>query len=184
MLKRLAALIMKLGGWTVIGTAPDVPKAIFIAAPHTSNWDGLWALTCKVVLGLELKFFAKQTLFWFPLSIVLRALGGIPLDRSEAGSAVSQAVARFETEERFFLALAPEGTRSLTPGWKSGFYRIASEAQVPVFLAVLDYGKRRIGIAARLDVSGDIDADMKICADLYGSVEGRWPALASPVRFT
>jgi 1-acyl-sn-glycerol-3-phosphate acyltransferase len=175
---------MRLGGWTVIGSAPDVSKAIFIAAPHTSNWDGLWALTCKVALGLDLKFFAKQSLFWFPLNILLRSLGGVPLDRAAAGSAVSQAVALFKSRQHFFLALAPEGTRALTAGWKSGFYRIASEAQVPVFLAIMDYDNKHIGIAGRLDVSGDIDADMQICADLYSGIKGRRPELASPVRFT
>ncbi len=184
MLKGLARLLLKLGGWTAVGLPPNVPKAIFIAAPHTSNWDGVWGLIYKVAIGLDISFFAKQSLFWFPLSAVLGWLGGIPLDRKKAGSAVAQAVAMFNTRETFFFALAPEGTRGLTSGWKSGFYRIATEANVPVFLGIFDYGNKRIGIAGQLDLSGDPEADIKAFADFYENIEGRWPRLASPVRFT
>jgi 1-acyl-sn-glycerol-3-phosphate acyltransferase len=183
-LKGLAGFILRLGGWTAVGLPPDVPKAVFVAAPHTSNWDGIWGLVYAVSVDLEIKFFAKKTLFWFPLSAVLHWLGGIPLNRSKAGSAVAQAVAMFESREQFFFALAPEGTRSRTSGWKSGFYRIAKEAKVPVFFGILDYGNKRIGIDGHLDLSGDEQADMKVLAAFYEPIDGRWPELASPVRFT
>jgi tRNA (guanine-N7-)-methyltransferase len=184
MLKRLARLILRLGGWTALGESPDTPKAVFIAAPHTSNWDGFWALTYKVAVGLDVRFFAKHSLFWFPLGILLRGLGGIPLDRAQATSAVDQAVAMFEVEEKFFFALAPEGTRALRDAWKSGFYRIAKAARVPVFLCVMDYGNKQIGIAGRLDLSDDMEADLKKCAEFYEGFEGRWPKNTTPVRFT
>jgi len=182
-IKALAGLILKLGGWTAVGPPTDVVKAVLIAAPHTSNWDGFWALTYKVAVGLDVRFFGKHTLFWFPLGALLRWLGGIPLDRSKAGSAVDQALAMFNDNETFFFGLAPEGTRGLKPGWKNGFYRIASEANVPVLLGILDFGNKRIGIDGRLDLTGDADADMKILAEFYGRIDGRRPELASPVRF-
>lgn len=182
MLKGLAKLILKVGGWTSVGGIPEVPRAVIIAAPHTSNWDAFWALTYKVSVGLDAKFFAKHSLFWFPLGTLLRALGALPLDRSKAASAVSYAVEMFETRDNFYLALAPEGTRSLKNGWKSGFYRIAREASVPVFLGALDFGSRKIGIAKRIDLTGDVESDMKRFADFYSTVQGRWPENSSPVQ--
>ena len=183
MIRRLAQLIMRMGGWTAIGEIPDVPKAVLIAAPHTSNWDGFWALTYKVAVGLDVSFFAKRSLFWFPLGTLLRGLGGVPLDRSRATSAVQQAASMFETEERLFFGLAPEGTRNRKDAWKSGFYRIAKAADVPVFLGLIDYRNKQVGIVQRLDLSDDIDADIEKCAKFYAGIEGRWPEKATPVRF-
>ena len=182
MLQQIARLVLWLGGWTAVGESPAVRKAVFIAAPHTSNWDGFWALTYKVAIGLDVRFFAKHSLFWFPLGALLRGLGGIPLDRSQATSAVSIAVTMFEEEEEFFFGLAPEGTRALREAWKTGFYRIATAANVPVFLGFLDYPSKRVGIAKRLDLTGDTEADLQTCAEFYAQFEGRWPDKASPVR--
>lgn len=167
----------------MIGSVPDVPKGVFIAAPHTSNWDGVVALTYKVAVGLDIHFFAKHTLFWFPLGNILRALGGIPLNRSKATSAVTLAVDMFRKNDRFFFGLAPEGTRSLTKGWKTGFYRIAIDAGVPVFLGVIDYEKKQIGIVKRLDLSGDMVRDLQACAEVYRDIKGRWPEKTAPIRF-
>ncbi len=183
MLKQLARFILWLGGWQAVGDIPDEPKAVFIAAPHTSNWDALWALTYKTVVGLDIRFFAKHSLFWFPLGSLLRFLGGIPIDRSRAGSAVDQAVAMFKAEESFYFGLAPEGTRALKGAWKSGFYRIAMAADVPVFFGVIDYKNKRVGIMGRLDLTGDAETDLASCADFYRGVEGRWPEKTTPVRF-
>ena len=93
MLRLVAHGLLKLGGWTPVGGDIPVPKAVIIAAPHTSNWDGIWGLICRVALQVDVHFFAKDTLFWFPLGAVLRALGGVPLDRRKPGAAVPTAVA-------------------------------------------------------------------------------------------
>ena len=183
MLRKLAHFLLRLGGWEVIGGEFDVPKAVVVAAPHTSNWDGFWALTYKVALDIDIKFFAKHSLFWFPLGNILSALGGIRLDRGKAGSAVRQAIEMFEQEESFYFGLAPEGTRRKMPGWKTGFYRIATGAQVPVYLGFLDFGRKRIGIGPKLELSGDQDADLGKIRDFYEGVEGRWPEKASPIVF-
>jgi len=183
-MKYVARCILWLGGWTMVSGVPDEPRAVLIAAPHTSNWDGFWALAFKVAVGFEVRFFAKHTVFWFPLGMIMRKLGGIPLDRKRATSAVKLAVALFDENENFYFGLAPEGTRALRDGWKTGFYRIATEAKVPVLLGYLDYSTRRIGIGGRLDPSGDIEADLKICADFYAPIKGRWPERTSPVRFS
>ena len=183
MLRRFAQWLLRVGGWTTVGGTPDVPKAVFIAAPHTSNWDGLWALVYKVAFNIDVKFFAKHSLFWFPLGNILRALGGIDLDRGKAGTAVNEAIRMFETEEQFYFGLAPEGTRKKTKGWKTGFYRIAMGAGVPVYFGILDYGRRRIGIGERMMLTGDVEADMAVIREYYKGIDGRWPEKASPVVF-
>jgi 1-acyl-sn-glycerol-3-phosphate acyltransferase len=182
-LRRFAQWLLRVGGWTTVGGIPDVPKAVFIAAPHTSNWDGLWALVYKVAFDIDVKFFAKHSLFWFPLGNILRALGGIDLDRGKAGTAVDEAIRMFETEEQFYFGLAPEGTRKKTKGWKTGFYRIAMGAGVPVYFGLLDYGRRRIGIGKRMTLTGDMEADMAVIREYYKGIDGRWPEKASPVVF-
>ncbi len=183
MLSAIAKLILRLGGWTAVGGIPDAPKAVIIAAPHTSNWDGFWGLVYKISIGLDVHFFAKHSLFWFPLGNLLGALGAIKLDRNRAGSAVHQAIACFEGQDSFYFGLAPEGTRRRTSGWKSGFYRIALGAGVPVYLGMLDFGQRRVGLGARLDLTGDEETDLEACRQFYADVRGRWPEKASPIVF-
>ena len=182
MLQRLARLILRVGGWTPVGGPPDAPKALIIAAPHTSNWDGFWGLVYKVAIDLEVHFFGKKTLFWFPLSSLLRWLGGVPLDRERAGSAVKQAIDMFDAKDQYFFALAPEGTRTKKPGWKSGFYRIAMGAGVPVYLGFLDFENKRLGIGPRYDLTGDQDADLAAIRKFYGGIKGRWPEKTSPIE--
>jgi 1-acyl-sn-glycerol-3-phosphate acyltransferase len=181
--RKFAQLILRLGGWTSVGGIPASPKAVVIAAPHTSNWDGFWALTYKVAVGLDISFFAKKSLFWFPLGNLLLWFGAIKLDRSRAVNAVDLAIDEFNKHETFYLGLAPEGTRSLKPGWKSGFYRIARGANVPVCLGFLDFGNKRVGIGPEIELSGDMEADLAVIREFYAGIEGRWPEQASPIVF-
>lgn len=183
MLRALARLILRTGGWTAVGGIPDAPKAVVLAAPHTSNWDGFWGLVYKVAIGAEIHFFAKNSLFWFPLGTLLKALGGIELDRKRAESAVQQAINMFNQNDSFYFALAPEGTRQLKDGWKSGFYRIAEGAGVPIYLGYLDFENKRVGIGPRFDLSGDQDADLARLREFYGKIKGRWPEKTSPIHF-
>jgi 1-acyl-sn-glycerol-3-phosphate acyltransferase len=183
MLSGIARVLLKLGGWTMVGRKPDVDRAIVIAAPHTSNWDGIWAMIYKVALGLDIHFFAKHTLFWFPLGSVLRVLGGIPLKRREPGAALATAVNAFRSNDTFYFGLAPEGTRRATPFWKTGFYRIAMEADVPVILGFLDYGRRRIGLGPTLKLSGDRNVDLQHIRAFYSDIQARCPEKCSPIQF-
>lgn len=183
MLRKFAKWLLRVGGWTAVVPDFDVPKAVFIAAPHTSNWDGFWALTYKVAYDIDVRFFAKHSLFWFPLGNLLRALGGIELDRNRAGPAVQQAIDMFEEQDSFYFGLAPEGTRQRKDGWKSGFYRIAQGAGVPVYLGFIDFGRRRLGIGPRMDLTGDAHADLDRIREFYADIEGRWPDKTSPISF-
>jgi 1-acyl-sn-glycerol-3-phosphate acyltransferase len=183
-LRKFARFLLRMGGWTAVGGVLDDPKAVLVAAPHTSNWDGYWALVYKVAVGLDVRFFAKKSLFWFPLGNLLRWLGAIELDRSRAVNAVEQVIGEFERHDSFYLGLAPEGTRSRKPGWKSGFYRIARGANVPVYIGFLDFGNKRIGIGPKVKLTGDADADLAVIRTHYEGIQGRWPEKASPIVFT
>ena len=180
---RVAKLFLKLGRWTPVGPVPSVKKAVLIGVPHTSYWDGYWLLVYKVAHGLDVKFLVKSTLFWFPLSLLLRGMGGVPLHPGNANMAVKQAVEAFNNNERYLMGLSPEGTRRKTKGWKTGFYRIAEGAGVPVVFGFFDYANRRLGFGPAMTLTGDMQADIAICRSFYASVEGRWPDKTSPVQF-
>ena len=179
---RVAKFLLWLGRWTPVGPLPALKKAVIIGAPHTSNWDGYWLLVYKVAYGLDVKFFVKESMFWFPMSVLLRGMGGVPLNRGDARSAVKQAVAEFNARDDYLFGLAPEGTRGKTQGWKTGFYRIAEGAGVPVVFGFFDYANRRLGFGPSMMLSGDLEADMAIIRSFYESVSGRWPEKASPVQ--
>lgn len=182
MLQRIAKALLWLGGWTAVGGKPAVLKAVVIAAPHTSNWDAVWALIYKVSIDTEIHFFGKHTVFWFPLGVLLRSLGGIPLDRRKPGDAIQTAVDEFNNNEQYYFGLAPEGTRSLKPYWKTGFYRIAEEANVPVLLGFLDFENKRVGFGPTIELSGDRDADMARIRDFYSNIRGKNPENTGPIE--
>ncbi len=183
MLQKTALAIIGICGWTLVGKVPDLKKAVFIAAPHTSNWDGFWLLVAKCALDIDVRFLAKHTLFWWPLGSILSALGAIPVDRSAASSTVDELVRMFADEERMFLALAPEGTRRRTPHWKTGFYQIAKAANVPIVLAFIDYSRKRMGIGITLPVKQSEKEDLRAIREFYAPCIGRRPERCSPIEF-
>lgn len=182
-MRTLAKCLLWLGGWTAVGDTPPVKKAVVIAAPHTSNWDAVWALIFRVAVGLDIHFFGKHTLFWFPLGNLLRALGGVPLDRGDAGTAVAKVVDDFANSETYYFGLAPEGTRRHRPHWKSGFYRIAEAADVPVILGFMDFGRKRVGLGPVIELCGDREQDLARIGEFYADIEGCRPENAGPVIF-
>lgn len=184
MLRWLANRVFKLGGWTTVGEIPDLDKAVFIAAPHTSNWDGFWFLVYKLIVDVEVSFLAKDTLFWWPLGRILSAMGAMPIDRRDATGIVPQLVAAFEREDHLFLALAPEGTRSWKPYWKTGFHRIASAAGVPIVLAHINYARREIGIGPTLPAGRSLEADFADIREYYVCGRGKRPELQGPVAYS
>jgi len=169
----LGRTILRLGGWRVVGPIPDLRRAVVIAAPHSSNWDGIWGLAAKMALGIEARILGKDKLFWWPLGAVLRRLGVVPLDRSSPQGTVGQAVAMIQGSERIWFALAPEGTRKPVKEWKSGFIRIARMAQVPIVPAYFHYPDRIIGFGAPIHTSGDDAADMAAVRQWYRPWIGR-----------
>ena len=183
MLQKIAHWIFRSAGWTMVGRIPDIDKGVFIAAPHTSNWDGFWFLVYKVAQQVEVSFLAKDSLFWWPLGTLLRRMGAISINRADAANLVPQLVRAFAARDHLFLALAPEGTRKWKPHWKSGFYRIAKAADVPITLAFIDYQKRQIGIGPTLPDGRTQEEDLETIREFYAGVNGRHPALQGPVEF-
>ena len=169
----LGRTFLRLNGWKVTGTLPDVPRLVMIVAPHSSNWDGIWGMAAKMALGFDVRLLGKDTLFWWPLSIALHRLGVIPLDRSNPQGVVEQAIELIGNSPRMWFALAPEGTRKAVDAWKGGFLKIAHGAGVPVLMAYFHYPERVIGIGPLFHPSGDMQADMAAVRQWYRPWQGR-----------
>lgn len=171
----LARLLFRLTGWKIEGGVHQPPRFVIIAAPHTSNWDAFIMLTAGYIFRLKIKWFVKQAAFAFPLGILVRAFGGIPIDRSVRKNVVAQAVAEFQEKEHFILAVPPEATRSRSTSWKTGFYHIARGAGVPIVLGYIDYRRKIAGLGPAFVPTGDIVADFKEFAAFYDNVTPKYP---------
>ncbi|HAI93179.1 MAG TPA: acyltransferase [Xanthomonadaceae bacterium] len=153
--------ILRVGGWRMVGRFPDIPKLVMIGAPHSSNWDGLWAFGAKMALGLDVHILAKESLFKVPvLGHVLHRLGVLPVNRRAARGVVEQAVDLIRQSEKFWYGIAPEGTRQRVEHWKTGFWKIAHGAGVPVLPVYFHYPDKIIGVGELFHLSGDMEADM------------------------
>lgn len=172
----LSILVLALFGWRAVGKVPkDIRKYVIIAAPHTSYWDFPMFLLVVFALRLNLNVFIKHTLFIGPIGWFLSYCGGVPIDRRAAGARVRQTVQEFENNDDMVLLITPEGTRSAQTNWKTGFYHIASEANVPVAVAFVDTAARRAGIDHFITPSGDIDKQMAEIKAFYDTKRGVKP---------
>ena len=183
---RLARGILKLLGWRVEFNGLPTLQGMVVVYPHTSNWDFPIGLLAKWAIGIPAHFWAKDSLFKFPLiGRWMRWVGGIAIDRSAPQGMVASVVEVYAQHRRagqlLWMAVAPEGTRSLTTGWKSGFYQVAVGAQVPVALVRFDWGQRTLSFADFLTLSGDVDADYARMAQVFEGVRGYNADQASPV---
>ncbi len=183
----LASALLKLGGWKVSFSGLPALQGVIAVYPHTSNWDFIVMMLAKWTLGLQVRFWGKDMLFRIPLfGPWLSWVGGVPVDRTAATGATRQALDVFAAHkargEYFWLGLAPEGTRKFLPGLRSGFYRTALGADVPLALIRLDYGKREVRVTDFIHLTGDVEADMARIASVYEGVQGRVPRNAAPLR--
>ncbi|MCG6928046.1 MAG: lysophospholipid acyltransferase family protein [Acidobacteria bacterium] len=153
-------LMMRLRGWRFEGAVPNEPRMILLVAPHTSNWDFLTGLWAKFALRLKAGFLGKHTLFWWPLGVFLRSIGGIAIDRSKAAGIADDSTRAFRESDRLMLVIAPEGTRSKSKKWKSGFYRIAVAAEVPILLIAFDYRRKVVRLGPLFRPTGDYEKDL------------------------
>lgn len=169
----LGRSILRLGGWRMVGEFPDEPRVVLIAAPHSSNWDGIWGFAAKLGMGLDIKILGKRELFWWPLAPLLRALGVIAVDRSRSAGVVEQVAEMIRGSERFWFGLAPEGTRRRVEHWKSGFLKVARAADVPVVPVYFHYPDRVIGVGAPFRVGDDDALEMARVREWYRPWQGR-----------
>jgi len=162
-------------GWRLEGDFPARPKMVVIVAPHTSNWDFIVGILAVFAIGIRARFIAKHTLFKPPLGWLMRWFGGIPVNREAPQGMVPQAVEAIQKAQSVFLAITPSGTRSSTRPWKSGFYRIAAAAQVPIMPIAFDGEHKTIRLYPAFEPSGDYEADLPRLRAYFEGVRGIKP---------
>ncbi len=176
-LRALSVTFLKLKGWKVEGALPvDAGKSVFIAAPHTSNWDLPYTLMVAFVLRLNPYWMGKQSLFRWPFGGVMMWLGGIPVNRGQSTDLVAASSrAIIDADGPLQLIVPPEGTRSKTRYWKTGFYYIALGAKVPIIMAYMDYAAKCAGLGPAFVPTGDVLVDMAAVKAFYKPFKGRNP---------
>lgn len=173
---------LRVFGWTLSRPEETPRKFVFIAAPHTSNWDFPFMVATAWALDLDISWLGKHTLFQAPYGWFFRAMGGIPVDRRSRQNIVQQVVKRFAEAEDLILGVPPEGTRRKVDYWKSGFYHIATEAGVPVGCAFLDFERRVAGVGGFFTPKGNVAEDMARVRAFYAGIRGKHPDFESVPR--
>ena len=184
MIKIISKLILKISGWTISDQTPkgikNYHRAVIIGAPHTSNWDYVYAMAAIYKVGLNIKYLAKDSLFKFPLGILISALGGIPVNRSQKNNLVGMMVEILRNSENDIHIIVPvEGTRSYTKEWKSGFYHIAMQANVPIILGYMDFKTKVVGFMDVFVPTGDYENDLILIQKKYVNITAKYPELSS-----
>ena len=169
----LGRTALRLGGWRIVGPIPDLSKAVLIVAPHSSNWDGFWGMAAKLALGLEVRVLGKTQLFWWPLKTLKKRKGTIQVDRSSPQGTIEQAIAIIRDFDRIWFTLTPEGTRKRVDKWKTGFWKIARNANVPIVMGYFDYPSRIIGIDQVFHTSDNQQQDMVQIREFYRPWRGK-----------
>ncbi len=174
----LGRLLLRLLGWRVEGELPNVNKCMVAAAPHTSNWDFFLAMPALLALDVKASWMMKKEAFFWPMKGVLMSLGGIPTDRAAAGGVVTQMARAYRDSEQLWIGITPEGTRGKVDRWKTGFLRIAYEAQVPVVLAGWDFPNKVMRFGRVFYPTGDYEKDIaEIRAYYRDNFQGKNPEL-------
>jgi 1-acyl-sn-glycerol-3-phosphate acyltransferase len=161
--------------WQIKGKVHNAPKFVMILAPHTSIWDFYVGLAGMLAVGLHSSWLISSAYTWWPLGFFLRRLGGIPIYRNGSHNFVSQIVESFNNNERMMVTLFPEGTRKKVERWRTGFWYIASEAEIPIQLISFDYKKRVTECGPVIEPSNNIEADMKKIQEFYKNVQAKYP---------
>lgn len=172
----LSVKILKLFGWKIDEHSPKgVDKCVVCMGPHTSNWDFIIGRIAFNSYGVKPKFLIKKDLFFFPLGIILKAMGGIPVDRKKNNNLTKLATDIFNEHESMYMVFTPEGTRSYNDKWKKGFYYIAQNAKVPIYLGYLDYEKKTGGFLECFDPTGDVEVDLDYIKKRLSAFKGKTP---------
>lgn len=180
----LARLFLNLTGWKTVGEIPDVPQAVCLAVPHTSNVDGVYAIPALLALDFGINIMGKKSLFKNPIMAKFLLWSGIiPIDRKKKGSVLQASIDEFKKGKPLFLGLAPEGTRGYTEEWKSGFYYLAIGAEVPIMPIALDYGTKELRFMNLFYPTGDYDKDLPKILAMYKGVVPKDPSkLSQPLQ--
>lgn len=174
-MKSICKFILRLIGWKITGETHLPDKSVICVAPHTSNWDLPLGLIVYKAMGRKASFLIKKEWFFFPMSVFFRALGGIPVDRSRKSSLTEQMAEIYAKKNKFELAITPEATRKRNPDWKKGFYFIALEAEVPIVVVAIDYGKKEVDFKAVIMPTSDVDGGIAQIKACYKDVKAKHP---------
>jgi 1-acyl-sn-glycerol-3-phosphate acyltransferase len=180
-LRVISGAALRLRGWRVEGEHPEAARFVVVAAPHTSSWDVPLMLAASLQVGIRLHWLGLSSYFRWPVAGLLRWLGGVAIERGPAASRVQSSAQLMAAYERIGVAISPEGSRSLVPHWRTGFYHLAQAADVPLVLTSLDYGRKRATIGPTFTTTGDIEADVATLGAFYDGVEGRHPDQQGPI---
>lgn len=172
-------ILYKQMGWTTRIEVDHPKKYIICLAPHTSNWDFIMGLLYSRAEGMKVNFLMKKEWFFWPLGVWFRHLGGVPVNRGKHTSMTDAMAETARNADEFHLCVTPEGTRSLNPEWKKGFYFIALKAGMPILLYGLDYERKLIECRKQMIPSGDVDKDMKTIKTYFKDFKGKKPELFS-----
>ena len=184
MKKIVSKLFLKIMGWKLVGEMPaGVEKAVLVCAPHTSNWDFPLALSAFTISGLNLKYFIKKSWFFFPMNLFFKATGGVAVDRTKNIGLVDAMTLKLKEADEMIVAVPAEGTRSRVPKWKTGFYHIATGANVPLVLGFVDFKKKEVGFGPLVHLSGDFEKDMTIIQDFFSHKAPRFVEKYNPQIF-
>ncbi len=170
-------IYFKIIGWKVVGNTTfsknTIKKAVIISAPHTSNFDFIIGILLRKIVAVKTNFIGKKSLFIWPFGYYFKAVGGVPVNRSNKEKKVQTIAKLFEDKEEFRLTLAPEGTRSKVEAWRTGFYYIAKEAKVPIIMFTMDFGNKQNKISEPFYPTENVEADFKFMKSFFKGVKGR-----------
>lgn len=179
-MKWLCQQYLKLIGWKTGSVLdPSIKKAVLVAAPHTSNYDYPISLATLYACDVRVRFLGKKSLFKFPLGILMRATGGIAVDRSKHTNMVEAMIKMFKEYDKLILMIPAEGTRGYVEKWKSGFYHTAVGANVPIVMGYLDYGRKMAGFGDLFYPTGDYPKDLEEIQNFYRQFQAKYPEKSS-----
>lgn len=179
---RFSRWLLRRLGWSLDVDLPAIDKYVAIAAPHTSNWDFLLGILAAWAIPIKISWLGKHSMFRWPYGWFFRAIGGVPVHRDGGKNYIQQMTELFRNAEHLVLALAPEGTRSGTDHWKTGFHTIARAANVPIVMAYFDYPNKQMGIGGMFYPGDDIEADFRLIREYYKDRRGKNPEKESLIQ--
>lgn len=175
-MKIIVRFLLKLFGWKIDQRSPvGIDKCVIVVGPHTSNWDFIIGRMAFIMYGIKPKILIKKELFFPPLGWLLKAVGGIPVDRKKNNNITDMAVKLFNENEKLFMVFTPEGTRKYNPNWKKGFYYIAQKAKVPIYICYMDYERKIGGFHSLFEPTGDVDKDIAYIKSVLSQFKGKVP---------
>lgn len=166
---------MGLLGWKIVGEFPDIKKSITIFAPHTAHIDAIYGKMGFTELGVKYKFLSKKELFFFPMNLIMKKFGSIPVRGVKDKNAIYQVVDLLSSTDELHIVISPEGWIKRMPKWNKGFYYMASKAQVPIVVGYLDYAKKEMGVKGVIYDTTDFKTVMRQINEFYADVTGKNP---------